>query len=198
MQYNQCLAGKTNWASRIKNMLYKFGFGWIWEQQSIPETLNFVKEFKERLQDNEIQSWASDVKDISKLRTYCIFKEGRKEESYLSVDIPRRLKKQIARFRTGSHNLEIEVGRHNKIALDDRVCKHCRDNCNRSVIEDEFHVLLECPKYEDIREFYIRKHCVNVNIRSFVAVMSSEDKECIVDLANFIYSMFKRRNSSRV
>jgi hypothetical protein len=42
--------------------------------------------------------------------------------------------------------LRLETGRYEQLALEQRVCFNC-DN----VVEDEVHVLLECPLYADIR-----------------------------------------------
>ena len=47
-------------------------------------------------------------------------------------------------LRVSSHRVEIESGRWNKhraIPLDDRKCKNC------SILEDEFHFILECRLY---------------------------------------------------
>ena len=74
MQYSLCERGKINWASKVKDMLFKFGYGYVWEAQEVPESLealDFVKDFKERLYDCEMQSWSSDVTSTSKLRNYC-------------------------------------------------------------------------------------------------------------------------------
>ena len=42
----------------------------------------------------------------------------------------------------------IEKGRHHGMLNEDRVCKQCDIGC----VEDEFHFLLVCPKYKDLRE----------------------------------------------
>ena len=65
---------------------------------------------------------------MSKLKSYCLYKEIRTEEMYLTLNIPRRLKICLARFRTGSHNFQIEVGRHNNVAPEDRLCEFCKNN----------------------------------------------------------------------
>jgi hypothetical protein len=40
---NQCLVGKINWASKIRDILYKYGFGWICENQGVPDRIAFMK-----------------------------------------------------------------------------------------------------------------------------------------------------------
>ena len=53
------------------------------------------------------------------------------------------------------NNLElfIEKGRHSGIARYNRLCK-C---CSRNDIEDEYHFILVCPCYLDLRQKLIKK-----------------------------------------
>jgi hypothetical protein len=59
------------------------------------------------------------------------------------LSIPKRLRFALARFRTSSHSLEIEVGRHKNINKEDRLCKY-RGLYNNDIIEDENHGLFHC------------------------------------------------------
>ena len=38
----------NTWACRIRNDLYKFGFGVVWEMQGVGDVKSFIKEFKQR------------------------------------------------------------------------------------------------------------------------------------------------------
>ena len=61
--------------------------------------------------------------------------------------------KQLMRFRTGAHHLWVETGRWLKPRLPRslRVCQKCTWG---STVEDEYHVLFECPAYHRIRLKY--------------------------------------------
>jgi hypothetical protein len=194
LQLQQCNSGKTNWASKVRDILYKYGYGYVWEAQNVTNVDSFMKEFVQRLKDCECQEWSSNVSQISKLRTYCVFKEDRSVESYLSLDIPRRLRSCIARFRTGCHNLQIEIGRHENIPLENRLCKYCMECEQIQVIEDEYHVLFECGWYKEVREWYIKKYCDNFNMFYFISLMKNKDEKCIKDVTNFIAHIFRCRN----
>ena len=39
LNYRQCQLGKKNWASKIRDILNGYGFGWIWENQSVPDSV---------------------------------------------------------------------------------------------------------------------------------------------------------------
>ena len=61
-----------------------------------------------------------------------------------------------SRFRSSNHVLNIEMGRRNGILLEDRLCTFCENN-GIVVIENEYHFLLHFPRYNTIREKYLKK-----------------------------------------
>ena len=60
----------------------------------------------------------------------------------------------LAKVRSGTATIVIELGRNNDVPYHDRICTLCDLNN----IEDELHVLLQCNFYEDIRED-LADHC---------------------------------------
>ena len=82
----------------------------------------------------------------NKLRLYKLYKEEYKEESYLRIPISRGHRSAFAKLRCGVAPLRVETGRYENIPFKDRLCFNCLDT-----VEDEIHVLLECPLYCDIR-----------------------------------------------
>jgi hypothetical protein len=56
----------------------------------------------------------------------------------------------LMRFRTGGWHLAVNTGRFNNISRHERLCEHCRGNGDDAV-EDERHVLMQCPRYQHIR-----------------------------------------------
>ena len=195
LMFLQCERGKKNWASKIKQILFQFGYGYAWEEQHVPVDSNgFINRFKTTLTDCDTQLWKSNLEEMSKLTMYRLFKLELCPEIYLSLTIPRRLRKAIAKFRISNHELEIELGRHTNIEKQDRICKLCELN-NLRCIEDEFHVLFECAAYNEIRKIYIERQFSDLkNLYSFNNLMSNKDANVVANLANFIYNMYKIRN----
>ena len=70
----------------------------------------------------------------------------------------------LSRFRLSSHNLSIETGRYNSVPKEERLCNFC----NMQNTEDEFHFLLVCPHYTELREniskniFVTGQHLINL------------------------------------
>ena len=87
--------------------------------------------------------WKTSVADIAMnpiLRTYDLFKPDFKFGTYLEVIKDGRYRHELTKFRTRSHTLGIESGRHtNKVSLtNERLCAYCER------IDDERHFILYC------------------------------------------------------
>ena len=87
------------------------------------------------------------INNSPKLSCYRSFKRKFCFEAYLDKISNQKLLKSFARFRFSSHNLEIETDRFSNIPRDLRLCKIC----NGSYTETEFHFLLCCPKFTDMK-----------------------------------------------
>ena len=111
--------------------------------------------------------WKEDKSSNKKLKFYNSFKDAFVRESYLSFALNHQQVKRLAQIRTSSHRFNIETGRYGKdrrLSITNRLCYHCcADNLEMllnleelpffdPIIEDEVHVLSQCPLYEDLRE----------------------------------------------
>ena len=84
-----------------------------------------------------------------KLRTYKLIKKEFKNESYL--ELPQHMRVSVARLRTNTHPLRIEIGRYNlptPIPAEERYCWFCQN----SLVEDECHFLFDCSLYDTMQE----------------------------------------------
>ena len=79
--------------------------------------------------------------------------------------------------------------RPERIAFENRKCKHCQ------ILEDEFHFILECPLYSNIRTLYVKRYFyTRPNMFKLTELMSSNSKKQIRNLATFIFKAFEERN----
>ena len=82
-----------------------------------------------------------------KLRLYRLLKPEFGLEDYL-LEIPEyKLRRELARLRSGSSDLALETGRWRDEDVQDRIC--CV--CGKDGVEDEAHCLLICYPLEDLR-----------------------------------------------
>ena len=123
--------------------------------------LNKINEFRQSERDNQ---------DHNKLRTYRTFKSSFTREPYLDLVRNRNQRCFLSRLRVGSHNLQIELGRHTRPAtpIHQRYCKFCpprsSPTCPTSTptttrslptaepaVDTEFHFLIQCPMFQPER-----------------------------------------------
>ena len=64
--------------------------------------------------------------------------------------------------------------------------------CNLGCVEDEYHFILICPKYDCLREKYLPWRFRNFpSSAKFTDPMSSNNDQTAISLSNFIYQAFK-------
>ena len=133
-------AERQNWVSKVRELLFQYGFGYVWIAQEFGDEKLFINQFKIRIADCMRQNWHSDINESSRCDSYKEFKSLLTVERYLNLDMPFYLRKAFARFRSSSHKLAIEIGRHHNINRTDRICTFCFNQSNDLHLEDEFHV----------------------------------------------------------
>ena len=137
--------------------------------------------------DQYKQTWFTKINEMPKLNYYCKFKKSFQYEKYLDVLENDHTRKTMSCFRLSSHNLEIERGRFLNIARDERHCKVC----NMNSVESEYHFLLGCPKYSDLRQRYFKNTYRSwPNIYKFVNLMSTENNSLMRNLGRYLRDAF--------
>ena len=149
-----------------------------------------MKQFVNRLKDMFVQNWSTSISSNAKLESYCLYKETFMFEPYLDVLNIRKFRSVYVNFRTSCHDLEIERARYRNVPRAERLCRMC----NSGIIEDEYHFLMCCDFYNELRILYIpRKYLVNVCMQKFVMLMSCRNETVIKSIATYLYHAFKKR-----
>ena len=104
----------------------------------------------------------------NKLRTYRNLKEKYETDTYLFLDIDKTLIKQFTQIKISNSNLMIELGRHNKTDINNRMCTVWKNG-----VEDEYHFIILCSSLNNIRN----KMFANIlSIFPFFHVLTDEKK----------------------
>ena len=119
--------GMHTWASKVKQLLFRYGFGIAWITQDIGQPDVFLLQFKQTLVDCMSQNWHSSIDNSPRCDSYRQFKTLLNVEKYLTLDLPFKYKQALARFRCSSHKLKIQTGRHVGIDREFRYCQFCID-----------------------------------------------------------------------
>ena len=110
---------------------------------------------------------------------------------YLCKPIPSLYKRYISRFRLVSHNLRIEHGRYYNESRFDRKCSLC----NLNDVEDEYHFILVCPRYSELRSKYIKKfYYKKPSVVKLIKLLSVNNVKELCSLGKFLYLASKIRN----
>lgn len=172
-----------------KNIFYSNGFGYSWKTQSVNNEKRFISLFLQRLKDQYLQRWFEKIYLSSKLTTYRGFKTTYDHEFYLNFIINRKYRRTIAQFRVSAHDLEIERGWYSGVPRNDSICRLCR-----RTIEDEFHFVLICITYKDLRQKHLPNYCQLTSLYKFNKLMNVTDKTTLMNLVLYMYHANERRS----
>jgi predicted house-cleaning noncanonical NTP pyrophosphatase (MazG superfamily) len=89
----------------------------------------------------------------------------------------------------------IEKGRYSNLKPEDRICKLC----NKNEVEDEFHFVMKCSFYKDLRskllnclkEIYDMEDLSDTEL--FLLIMSVCEYDTIIPVISYVNSAFNRR-----
>jgi hypothetical protein len=93
------------------------------------------------------------------------------------------VRRTLTRFRMGMSELKGNFLQYNPLIPKDRFCPFCP-----SLLETEFHFLLVCPQYKNIRNDILPlKFHKFPNMAKFAILMSSTNETLIAKLAMFVF-----------
>ena len=93
-----------------------------------------------------LQTWLQQCRETNKACNYHLYKTEFKLETYLD-NLPKSHRISLTKIRTSNHKLPIEKGRYLNLIREQRTCNLCTLN----LVGDEFHFLLECKQYDNLR-----------------------------------------------
>ena len=153
----------------------------------------FLAIFKQRVRDSFIQTWNSELAESS----MALFFRNTSDfgfKAYLNIVTVKKFRRALSRLRMSSHRLEVEMGRWKrpvKVAYGERKCRVC------GVLEDEFHFLIECPIYVNLRAKYIKRYYyISPSMYKLVELFSTNNNRDIQNLATYVYKAFDERNKT--
>jgi hypothetical protein len=186
---NGCTYGSLNYAYQVKTLLQKNGLMHIWISQRIDRYA--VLQTTERIKDIYKQTWCAYINESNRLSLYCIYKHILEMDKYLIYNIETKYQLILTKFRLYANNLSIETGRYINIEREMRICTQC----NMKVVEDQYHFLLVCPKYRDLRQRYFKHYfCVFPTKQKFIGLMASQNRNMLLNIGKYLLNAFKIRN----
>ena len=186
----------TNWVSLLRDLLCVHGFGHVWLNQGVGSINCFMMVFKQRMKDVYYQSWNATIRDSRKAITYKHIVEGFRPQFYLSnIRIP-KYRHAMTKLRLRNNRLKVETGSWNgpnAIVYHERICEFC----NQNHLEDEYHFVMTCSYYTELRRIFIPKYYrIRPNMYKFVSLMSTENITLLNKVATYVGKAFEKRNNN--
>jgi exonuclease III len=159
---------------------------------------------RENCRSKFVTFWNDERHSNRKLSFYNEVKHGFSVEPYLQTQLTYQQSKRLAQFRASAHRLNCETGRYGVHRANPikRLCTVCSTTDldtlhNMSelpladlIIEDEYHVLRECPHYHDIRMNL--SHSTKTHL--FADTVKLFDADSVTETAKFILKIYRRRH----
>ena len=147
--YRENLDNNFEWSQGIKALLYKNGFGNVWQRPETVSKLTFNKIFKERLNNQFVQNNTSKLETSTRfevLKSLIEYNNIGKRQRYITLIKNASIRESFTRLRT-----DINVLENAKQNLTNSVSGGNCNNCNRNLKETPGHLLFVCDKFSDLR-----------------------------------------------
>ena len=177
------------WLEYVKKILEDCGMNFVFYQHQILEKKwlknSFLPSIKKTLKDQEIQKWTTQItEENQKFFYYREFAINFGLKNYF-MSLPQDLWIPLCKFRTNNHKLPVEVysWSYFKKLRNDRICFMCEAND----IGDEYHYLMLCPAFRDLRILYLPKYYrERPSVFKFIELMKLESGPLLVKVARFV------------
>ena len=180
-----------NWLFEIRKILISLGMNDVWQNQFVENEKLFLSVAKQRLIDLAYQKIDSFVDNSNKCFIYRHIHKHRQLQDYLVKNISSKCRQIITKFRVSAHKLSIETGRYDDVSRQRRMCTKCtiRD------VEDEFHFILICPYYIDIRRQFIKPYFYNrPSVYKLTQLLDTKNTKMLSNLGKYLIHACARRD----
>ena len=179
--YEEMSQYNDNWLINIRQELYSLGLNYIWNLSYVDDSIYVI--IKQRMLDNFKQLCYSKTKTTPKGLLYQHLLNEFKLQTYLRLPMEMRYIKEICKIRICAHKLNIESGRYRNIERSERICTLC----NANVIEDEYHFIIECPQYKDLRCKYIKNYYYkHPSVYRFIQLLTTSNNKEFKNLGKYL------------
>ena len=185
---------RDGWVKSVRDLLFRCGLGEAWYNQGVGDAANFINVLRNRLFDIFRQDWHGRIEDSPRARFYRAVVGSHELSYYLNTVYIKTHRVALSRLILSSHSLTVESGRWNRpvTPASERYCPFCPN-----IIEDEFHFILQCSIYHNLRMQLIPKYYIrNASMAKLIQLFTSKNKQYVKRLGKFIYKAFLVRDSA--
>ena len=148
----------NGWTATIKSLLFSLGLNFVWYDQGVVNVKLFEHVLKQRLQDNHITELNRAVSNSNDGILYRTYELKPFYSQFINSITKPCYRYSLLKFVTKNHKLPGVRGKwFQPKPYNGRLCSTCE------VLGDEYHLLLQCTKHQDLRltlsaQYYWGKH----------------------------------------
>ena len=147
----------TTWSSEVKSIFQQFNMQYFSENLDLFPLKETIKSLKNQMKIKQCTDLKLKCQAMPKLRSYIKFKDFNKTPSFLLKPMSFIQRKKLNKFCLSCLELKIETGRYLHLPENERLCEIHESCLKQAIQENEFHFLLFCPAYSDIRTSWLNK-----------------------------------------
>ena len=138
------------WSSEVRNILTNHNQGHCYDPQVNICVQTVIGQLKKSMSVYQSVDLKNRCTEMPKLRSFITFKDFDVTPSYITMPMPFICRKFLALTRLSNLALRLETGRFERPKLNEnlRLCEICQDGQS---IENEFHFIFQCIKYDELR-----------------------------------------------
>ena len=181
---------RSGWLSSVRNHLLELDMFELWVNQELGCSREV---FKSNVKKGLFKLQSKEAFDSFSLSNKAIlFKQliadndPSKPSWYISALTDPVIIRNIAAIRMHNHRLSVEVGSWNQIEFSARYCTFCQ------CLEDEYHFVLQCPRYNVLRKKFIDNALIaRPSMLHLIQLLNSESIYVLNRLGIFLKRSFK-------
>ncbi len=176
----------SKWLLFVKKVLDDAGLSFVWLNQGQNMSTEWLKQtLKQKLADQFVQEWHSEVDKSSTCINYRIFKNDFAFENYINV-LPMKYRIIFSKFRCRNYKIPIVTGLYSNTPLEDRLCTLCNND-----IGDEFHYIFNCTYFNAKRFVYLSQFYYQHPSTEKMSLLFNSKGDVLLNLCKFIEYVVK-------
>ena len=148
--YKENKNGKFEWSQNIMALLFKNGYGYVWQNPSHVDPFSFHKEFRERLDVQFVQNLTDKIETSTRfdlLKTILNKDSEFKTQPYITIIKNPTVREIFTRLRT-----DINILESCKSKIGSSPSGGCCTFCPTQDLETPYHTIFICDKFANIRQ----------------------------------------------
>ena len=174
------------WCRGIRKILRRYDKLELWDTDITQSLSCFQNSFKNHVWDTELATICNRVTNSgghSDWYKHIMPACKKYSHPYYMGNINHKHIKVLSRFRLRSNDLGVVTGAWDGTPRDQRYCRLCRFHA----VEDEVHLLCECPKYEILRRRYLPAYMYQSrSFASCIKLLTCKDATVLNRLCDFL------------